>query len=176
MPANVIDSLRMVLNQVRGSVFLNAIENACSVLDCKVRQQFKLICSYSVLVDFNLDKIKVYVCSLKDISMENFVDRKSLGHPCARATDKELFAGLRKLQAGSFNGVLSQREVEILDLVEQVSAKHGLEYEIVDLADCGFRAKFKFLIKGVKVPAIAFKDRILQGIFTEEDLEQMLQE
>lgn len=145
-------------------------------MSCEVRQKFKLIQSIFFLVGFTLDKIKLYVCSLKDISMENFVDKESIGHPCARATDKELFVGLRKLQAGSWNDVLSQREMQILNLVQQFSEKHGLEFEVIDLADCSFKLKLKFLMKGIKAPAIVFKDKIIQGNPTREELEQLIQE
>jgi hypothetical protein len=123
-----------------------------------------------------LDKIKVYVSSLKDISLLEFTDMESAIHPCSKATDKEIFGGIKKFSVGSWNGVLSENEMKTIDLVKEISGEHGLEFEIIDLADCGMTEKLRLIIKGAKAPAIFYKDKIIQGTPTREKLERLLQE
>jgi len=123
-----------------------------------------------------LDKIKVYVYSLKNIPLVEFTDMESAGHPCSKATDKEVFGGIKKLSAGSWNGVLSENEMKIINLVKEISEKHGLEFEIIDLADCGPMEKLKLIMKGIKAPAIFFRDKIIQGTTTREELNRLLEE
>lgn len=123
-----------------------------------------------------MDKIKVYVCSLRNTSLLEFTDMESARHACSQATDKEIFSGMRKLSAGSWNGVLSENEVEAINLVKEISEKYGFEFEIIDAADCGTMEKLKLMMKRVKAPAIFFRNKIIQGDLTREKLERLLQE
>jgi hypothetical protein len=123
-----------------------------------------------------LEKIKIYVYSPKTISLVEFTDMESAGHPCSRATDKEIFGGIRRLSTSSWDGILSETEMKIIDLVKEISEKHGLEFEIINLDDCNFVEKTKLILKGIKAPAICFKDKIIQGTPTAEELERLIRE
>lgn len=123
-----------------------------------------------------MNKIKVYVYNPKNMSLIEYADMESARHPCSRATDKQIYSETRNLPTALWNGILSEEERKIVNLAKECSEEHGLEFETVNLATCSTIEKLKFLAKGVKAPAIVFKNKIIQGIPTNEELESLVQE
>lgn len=119
-----------------------------------------------------MDKITVYVNTIEP-SACNYVDMKSIEHPCSQAGERA-FEGLKNLPARS-SGFLSDEEIKAVNLVQQFSRENGLEFETMDLANVGLIAKMKFYLKGWKTPVITFRGKIIKGLPTKEELEPLLQ-
>lgn len=124
-----------------------------------------------VLGSHSIDRIRVYVNSVEP-SAVNYVDMKSIEHPCSKAGERA-FEGLRSLPAWS-NGLLSEEEKKTVSLVEHFSKENRLEFEVIDLAQSGFTAKIRFLLKRWKTPTVAFKDRTIVGFPSKTELEALL--
>jgi len=119
------------------------------------------------------DKIKVYVCSLREISALDFVDKDSMGHPCVTSRH-DICTGLKNLPAGSWDGYLIGEEAKVLDVVSEFCRENGVEYEVVDITNLRFLSKMKLVFKRIKAPAVSFKGKSIEGIPTKEDLEVLI--
>jgi len=119
-----------------------------------------------------MDKIRVYVNSIEPSAVD-YIDMKSIAHPCSRAGDRA-FEGLKNLP-GHSSGFISEEEKKTIDLVERFSRENGLEYEIIDLANAGATTQLRFIVKGWKVPIISFGKETIKGLPTKEQLESMMQ-
>lgn len=123
-----------------------------------------------------MEKIKVYVYSLKGVSPVEYVDMESARHACSQAGER-VFTGLKKLPLDywdSWDSVLPEEQRKAVHLVRKLSEKNGLEFEIIDLADSGFLTGLKALAKRISAPSIVFKGEIIKGVPTKEELESML--
>ena len=121
-----------------------------------------------------MDRIKVYVYS-QAISTLDYVDFEGAKHACAQA-GSSAFSGLKQYSGSMDDRYLSEEERKAIALVRQFSEENGLEFEIVDLANCGFVSKTKLFFKGIKkVPTIAFKGEKIAGLPTEENLKTLLE-
>lgn len=123
-----------------------------------------------------MDKIKVYVYSLKGISPVEYIDMESARHACSQAGER-VFTGLKKLPLGhwdSWDSILLGDQRKVVHLVREFSEENGLEFEIIDLADSGFLTGLKSLVKRISAPSVAFKGEIIKGIPTREELESLL--
>jgi len=122
------------------------------------------------------DKIRVYVCSMKGISTLSFVDRESIGHPCATGDGdtSRIFSGFKHLPTGSWNGCLSENQRKMLDTVREFCQENDLEYEVIDVADAGVKSMMKLVFKGIKAPAIVFRGKKIEGVPTKEDLKVLI--
>lgn len=121
------------------------------------------------------EKIKVYICSMKEIPTLDFVDKDSMGHPCVTSRH-DICSGLKNLPKGSWNGYLTGEQIKILDVVNEFCEKNGLEYEVVDIANLSFVRKTKLVFKGIKAPTIIFKKKRIEGVPTKEDLRVLIAE
>jgi len=123
-----------------------------------------------------MKKIRVFVYSLKGVSPVEYVDMESARHPCSQAGER-VFSGLERFPQGnwdSWDSILPEEQRKVVHLVRDFSEEKGLELEIVDLADSGFISTMKSLIKGKKAPSVAFKEKIIRGAPTKEELESLL--
>lgn len=123
-----------------------------------------------------MDKVKVYVYSLKEISPVEYVDMESARHACSRAGER-VFAGLKKLPLDnwdSWDSILPEDQRKVVHLVREFSEENGLEFEIIDLADSGFLTGLKLLVKRISAPSVAFRGKIIEGIPTREELGSLL--
>ena len=117
------------------------------------------------------DKIKVFVCSFKEVSTLDYVDKDSMGHPCVTSRHGEnIFSRFKYLPSGSWYGYLPDGQIKVLDVVSKFCEENGLEYEIVDVANLGVAGKMKLVFKGIKAPMVAYKGRKIEGVPTKEDL------
>ncbi len=124
-----------------------------------------------------VDKIRVYVYSLKGVSSVDYVDMESARHACSQAGER-VFTGLKKLPLGphwdSWDSILSEDQSRVVHLVRELSAERGLEFEIIDLADSGAIALLKSFVKRISAPSVAFKGEVIKGVPTREELEALL--
>jgi hypothetical protein len=122
-----------------------------------------------------MDRIKVYVYSTAVSTLE-FVDLEGARHACAHA-GSSAFQGLKYYPGTMDNRYLSEEERKAIDLVAQFSKENGLEFEIVDLANCGLMTKTKLFFKGIRnVPTITYRGKRIEGLPNEENLKALLQE
>ncbi len=120
-------------------------------------------------------KIKVYISSFEGISALDYVDTKSMGHPCVTSRDSgDLFTEYKHLPKGSLNGYLTENQIKAVDLVDKFCEQKGLEYEVVDISHLSFIAKMKILFKRIKSPTIVFRGKRIEGVPTKEDLEALI--
>lgn len=127
----------------------------------------------------SLEKVKVYVCSLKEIPMQYIVDVEAIGHPCSQAGDPEMRPrnGLKNLRWDGVSGVLSDGERKAIELATQFCEENKLALEIIDLAIVGFAKRIRLFLAGVrKVPAIAFRGEIFTEFPSIEKLRTLPQE
>lgn len=123
------------------------------------------------------DKIKVYVCSLKEISTLDFVDKDSLGHPCVTSRHgDDVFSGFKHLPSGSLDGYLPEDQRKIVGIISEFCKENDLKYEIVDMTNLGFASKMRLVFKGIKAPTIIFKGKKIEGVPTKEDLNVLISE
>lgn len=115
------------------------------------------------------DKIKVYVCSLKEISTLDYIDKDSMGHPCVTSRH-DIFTGLKHLPKGAKDGYFTDEQIKVLEMVTDFCRKNGLDYEIVDIANLSLVDKMKLVFKGLKAPTISFKGKRIEGVPTKENL------
>ena len=123
-----------------------------------------------------MEKIRVYVYSLKGVSPVDYVDMESARHACSRAGDR-VFEGLKRLPLDrwdSWDSLLPEDQRKVVHLVREFSEEHGLQLEIVDLADGGFLTWLKSFVKGIKAPCVDFKGKIIKGLPTKKELEALL--
>jgi len=119
-------------------------------------------------------KLKVYVQSL-EISAGGFVDREGTMHSfCAPGLRAATFQGIEHLVGLFGNHCLSEEEREFLMRIDDFCKNNGLKYEVVDLRRASLSAKFRLRMKGIKTPTISFKEKVLQGIPSDEDLKKLL--
>jgi len=122
----------------------------------------------------SLDKIKVYVHSL-GIPTLGFVDKEGAMHACAQAGNSA-FSGLKHYPGPMDNRYLSDEEKNAILMVEDFCERNGCEFEVIDVAKCGFLTKMKMKTKGLmNFPAIAFKEKIIHGVPTEETLRELIE-
>lgn len=122
-----------------------------------------------------VSKIKVYVSSFKGISTLDYVDTKSMGHPCVTSRHGEnIFSEFKHLPRGSWDGYLTENQIKVLDVVREFCEETGLEYEVVDITDLSSIGKMKLVFKGIKAPTIIFKGKRIEGIPTKEDLKVLV--
>jgi hypothetical protein len=125
---------------------------------------------------FSVDKIKVYVYSLKGVSPVEYVDMESARHACSQAGER-VFTGLKNLPLGhwdSWDSILPEAQREVVHLVRELSEVMGLEFEIIDLADCGMTTSLKSFVKRISAPSVAFKGEVIKGAPTREELKTLL--
>lgn len=121
------------------------------------------------------DRIKVYVCGLKEISALDFIDKDSMGHPCVTSRHSEyIYSGFKHLPTGSWDGCLSENQIKALNVVSEFCEQNGLEFEIVDVTRLGPIDKMKLILKGIKAPTISFKDKRIEGVPSKEDLKALI--
>jgi len=121
------------------------------------------------------DKIKVYICSFKELSTFDYVDKESMGHPCVTTRKAEnIYTGFKHLPIGSWNGILPANQIKVLDIIDEFCKENGLEYEIVDVASLGTVSKMRLMLKGIKAPTIIFKEKRIEGLPTKEDLKALI--
>jgi len=116
-----------------------------------------------------LEKIKVYISSLKGIPTLDYVDKDSMGHPCVTSRH-DICSGLKDLPKGSWDGYLTEDQRKAVDVVNEFCEENGLEYEIVDIENLSSLGKMKLLFKGIKAPTIILKGKKIEGVPTKEDL------
>lgn len=120
-----------------------------------------------------IDRIRVYVYS-QTLSTIDYVDFEGAKHACAQA-GSSAFSGLKHYSGSMDDRYISEEEKEAIALARQFSKENGLEFEIVDLANCRFTTKTKLFFKGIrKVPTITFKGEKIVGPPTEENLKTLL--
>lgn len=117
-------------------------------------------------------KIKIYVNTVEPTALD-FANVWSLGHPCDHPGER-ISSGIQHVPKGSYNGFISDKEREAVDLVDEFSKERGLEYEIIDLAKAGQMTRLMFVMKGWKVPVIRIGKKAIRGLPTKEQLESML--
>ena len=124
----------------------------------------------------SLDKVKVYVYSLKEIHTRDYVDMESIRHPCSQAGERA-FEGLKHYPRwDGVSGYLSDEEKKAIELATQFCEENRLDLEIIDLANVGFVKRVKLFLGGVrKVPAIAFRGEIFTELSSIEKLKTLLQ-
>ena len=133
---------------------------------------FKIRCDIVFLVEC-LDKIKVYVYSLT-VPTVGFVDKEGAMHACAQAGNLP-FEGLKHHPGSMDNRYLSDEERKAIVIVENFCKRSDCEIEIIDVAKKGFLTKMKLKAKGLmNFPAIAFKEKVIHGVPTEETLRELL--
>ncbi len=121
----------------------------------------------------SLKRIQVYVYSAR-ISTLGFVDKEGAQHACARA-GSTAFSGLQRFPGAMDDRYLTDEERNAIILVESFCKHRGLEYEVVDLAGKSFLGRMKFMLKGVaSFPVITFEGKTVQGIPTEQALEELV--
>lgn len=121
-----------------------------------------------------MEKIKLYVQSF-DISTLGFIDKEGAQHACARA-GKTVFSGLKHYPGSKLGRVLSEEERRAIRNVERFCERTNHELEVVDIGTIGFFRKVKLKVKGLtNVPAISYKDRVIHGVPTEENLKNLVQ-
>lgn len=117
-------------------------------------------------------KIKLFVCSFS-LPTVGFVDKEGAVHACARA-QKTAFEGLARVSGIVGNRHLCDDDYKALGRVKEFGDSRGLEFEVVDVAALSFLGKLRLRMKGVRTPAIAYKDRIFTGVPTKEDLKKII--
>jgi len=120
----------------------------------------------------HVDKIKIYVNSVEPTALD-FADVLSLGHSCDHPGER-ISSGMQHLPKGLHNGFISDKEREVIDLVDRFSMESGLEYEIIDLAKAGQMTRLMFVIKGWKTPVIRIGRKTIRDLPTKEQLEALL--
>lgn len=119
-----------------------------------------------------MEKIKVYISSLKDIPTLDYVDKDSMGHPCVTSRH-DICSGLKDLPKGSWDGYLTEDQRKTVDVVNEFCEENGLEYEIVDIENLSSLGKMMLLFKGIKAPTIILKGKKIEGVPTKEDLKAL---
>ena len=120
------------------------------------------------------EKIKVCVSGF-EISTLDYVDKDSMGHPCVTSRHGEnIFTGFKHLPKGSWNGYLTDDQIEAIDVVSKFCEENGFEYEVVDITNMSFANKMKFMFKGIKAPTISFRGKKIEGVPTKEDLKVLI--
>ena len=120
------------------------------------------------------EKIKVYVYGLKEISGLDYVDDKSMGHPCVTGRGGDIYTGFKHLPVGSWNGYLPESQRKAVNIVREFCEENALEFEIVDIASLGFTEKMRIAFKKIRAPTIVFKEKKIEGVPTKEDLEILI--
>ena len=116
----------------------------------------------------------MYVYSLQ-VSTLGFVDKEGAMHACAQA-GSSAFSGLKNYPGSMDDRYLSDEEKKAIAVVEKFCNKHNLEFEIVDTATRGFLTKLRLKAKGLmNFPSIAFKEKVVHGVPTEETLKELLE-
>jgi len=122
-----------------------------------------------------VSKIKVYVSSFKGVSTLDYVDVKSMGHPCVTSRHGEnIFLQFKHLPKGSLDGYLTENQIKVLDAVTKFCRENGLEYEVVDITSLNFAGKMKLVFKGIKAPTVSFKGKRIEGMPAKEDLKALI--
>lgn len=125
------------------------------------------------------EKVKVYVYSVKEIPMQNYIDVEAIGHPCSQAGDPEMRArnGLKGYPRwDGVSGYLSDEEKKAIELAAQFCEQNTFDLEIVDLANIGFAKRAKLFLRGVrKTPAITFRGETFTDLSSIEELKTLLQ-
>lgn len=62
------------------------------------------------------------------------------------------------------DAILSENERKVLNLVRQFAEENKLRLEFIDLANCGFLEKLKFMLRGMKTPIVVFKGKTFENI------------
>lgn len=116
------------------------------------------------------DKMKVYVSSF-DISTIDYVDQKSMGHPCVTSRHSEnIYTGLKHLPRGYWDGYLTEDQMKAVDVVCEFCEENSIEYEIVDIENLSSLSKMKLMLKGIKAPTVSFRGKKIEGVPSKEDL------
>ena len=119
-----------------------------------------------------MTKLKVYVHSF-ELPTTGFVDKEGAMHACAQA-QKSAFQGL-ELHTGLFGQrYLSDEDREALMRVDKYCKDNGVGYEIVDVGRMHFWSKLGLRVKGIKPPALSWKEKTLCGVPSEEDIRSFL--
>ena len=122
-----------------------------------------------------MSKIKVYVSSFKGVSTLDYVDTKSMGHPCVTSRHGEnIFSQFKHLPEGTLEGYLTENQIKVLDAVSEFCREHRLEYEVIDITSLNFAGKMKLVIKGIKAPTVSFEGKRIEGVLAEEDLKALI--
>ena len=122
----------------------------------------------------HLNKIKVYVYS-RTVPTLGFVDKEGAMHACAQA-GSSAFSGLKNYPGSMENRYLSVEEKSAIVMVEDFCKRSGGEFEVIDVAGCGFLTKMKLKTKGLtNFPAITFKEKVIHGVPTEETLRKIIE-
>lgn len=124
----------------------------------------------------SLEKVKVYVYSLKEIPIQNYIDMEAIGHPCSQAGERA-FDGLKHYSTwDGVSGYLSDEQKKAIELAAQFCEENRLDLEIIDLANVGFAKRVKLFLGGVrKVPAITFRGEIFTELSSIEKLKTLPQ-
>ena len=119
------------------------------------------------------EKVKIYVCTLDGVSVFDYVDKESIGHPCVTSRHAEDLFTEWKHFPGS-NGVLPQEQKDFVDRTIGICKKNNIEYEIINMAKLSFMSKMKLALKGLKAPVIMYGKTKINGLPKEEDLKAMI--
>jgi hypothetical protein len=119
-----------------------------------------------------MKKLKVDIHSL-EIPTVGFIDKEGAMHSCAHA-QKTAFQGLERFSSIGGKRYLSDEEREVLMHVEDFCKNNGLEFEVIDLGTISFLARLKLKMKGLKTPAVSYREKILYSLPGEEDLKKLL--
>lgn len=144
-----------------------------SLLEVEVEKSDLKIRYNTCIIGEALDKIKIYVYSV-GLSTLDFVDKEGAMHACAQA-GSSAFSGLKHYTGSMDDRYLSDEEREAITIVESYCKRNDMEFEIVDVAKKGFVTKIKLKAKGLtNFPTITFKEKVIHGVPTEEELKGLL--
>lgn len=116
------------------------------------------------------DRIKVYISSF-NISTLDYVDQKSMGHPCVTSRHGEnIFAGFKHLPKGFWDGYLTENQRKAVEVIHEFCEESGLEYEIIDIENLSSLGKMRLMFKGIKAPTTIFKGEMIEGVPSKEHL------
>jgi hypothetical protein len=100
--------------------------------------------------------IRVFVKSNK-VTLSS-ADMESIGHQCARPTQTGAYD-----RTGKSGRSYPQEHRLMIDAAYRAAEKMGIELEIIDVGDWGFRRRRKENISEMKIPWIEFKGKTLTG-------------
>jgi len=119
-------------------------------------------------------KLTVYVHSF-EFPTVGFIDKEGAMHACAQA-QATAFESLHRISGMLGNRYLTEEERTLLECVDRLCQKFGLEYEVVDLGTENFLKRLRLKLSGVKCPTVCYGKRMLQSAINEERLEKFLEE
>lgn len=118
--------------------------------------------------------MEIYVCSIKEISPLDYVDKESIGHPCVTSRHRDDVFSEYKHYPGSACGCLPEEQRAIVDMTVEFCKMNNLEYEIFDIANLSLMKKLKLVLKGIKAPTVAFRGKKLEEILSTKDLKSLI--